>query len=587
MLLLKRMTQQLFAKPFIPHARFNIFVLMTHFFHFRSFCLLTLVAWLLSAPVYAQMLPATSAVGEAKPQSEPAPAADPLGRNNPRGTVTGYIQAVARGDYLKASQYLDINLKGIAKTKRDARSQQIAKRLQRILDQNGKMQANSLISEQPDGDDKDGLDPGVDNVGSFKLEGKTFPVFVEKTTTEEGARVWLFSSKTLDELPEEETERIISINTVLPVLLVENELWGVPLGHWLTMLVLMVVSYFVAKLLTMMLTSTLYFFWKQAESERHTGIIAAFALPIRIYVAVWIFVLSADKMGISIVVRQYFSNATVIVAGVSLLFLGWSLIDVFSSWCERYMLRHGNYGALSAVRFFKRSVKFLVIAIGIITTLDTIGLNVTTGLAAFGIGGIALALGAQKTVENLVGSLSVIFDQPVRVGDFCKVGDILGTIEEVGMRSTRIRTNERTLVTIPNGEFSSLRIENYNKRDKFWFHPTLGLRYETTPKQLRHVLRKLHEMLATHSQIEEETVRVRFLGFGADSLNIDIFAYVRAMDYNGFLEVQEGLNLQIMDIIDEAGTAFAFASRTVYITREKGLPTPAHHTSASAKHRSR
>src|SRR5690606_23005857 len=135
-----------------------------------------------------------------------------------------------------------------------------------------------------------------------------------------------------------------------------------------------------------------------------------------------------------------------------------------------------------------RAAKIAIVALGIIWILGAIGVDITTGLAALGIGGLALALGAQKTIENFVGSVTLITDQPIRVGDFCSVAGTTGTIEKIGMRSTRIRTLDRTVVTIPNGEFSSSKIENYAHRDRFWFHPVIGLRYETTPDQIRYLL---------------------------------------------------------------------------------------------------
>src|SRR5690606_25692885 len=138
----------------------------------------------------------------------------------------------------------------------------------------------------------------------------------------------------------------------------------------------------------------------------------------------------------------------------AILLLAWRLIDVIADGLLSRMTRRANMGALSAIMFFRRSLKVLLVALGTISVLDIIGFDVTTGLAALGIGGIAIALGAQKTVENLVGGLSLILDQPVRVGDFCKVGDTLGTIEQIGMRSTRIRTLDRTMVVIPNGDLS-------------------------------------------------------------------------------------------------------------------------------------
>lgn len=504
---------------------------------------------------------------ENKPQVSP----DSLGRSNPRGTILGYIDAMSKGYYEKAGQYFD--LREIPKNKRAEQGAKLAKILERVLDQKGSLEPGSLLSDGALGFEDDNLDKGVDEVGSFSLGGKTVSVLVERIERKEEGAIWLVSSRTLSELPSDVNgaPETFTIDQVLPKILVDNEWNGVPIGHWLAMFLLVVCVYLVAWLVTAVVTATIRLIWRETENQRPLGIIRAFTLPVRLYLAVWMFFLGAQEIGISIIVRQNFSSAMVVVAWVAILLLLWRLIDVFSDLGERRMTRRENLGGLSAVMFFRRSIKFVLIAVGIVTILDTVGFDVSTGLAALGIGGLALALGAQKTIENLVGSLTVIFDQPVRVGDFCKVGEILGTVEQIGMRSTRIRTLDRTLVTIPNGDFSAQSIENYTRRDRFWFHPTLGLRYETSPDQLRYLLVEIRAILYAHPRVDSETARVRFVEFGADALNVEVYAYVRERDYSNYLEVCEDLNLRIADIVEASGTGFAFPSQTVYLARDAGL----------------
>jgi MscS family membrane protein len=249
----------------------------------------------------------------------------------------------------------------------------------------------------------------------------------------------------------------------------------------------------------------------------------------------------------------------------------WLLIDTISSIGEDRLREREIFGGLSAVSFLKNSAKFALVVIAILIVFETLGFNVTAGIAALGVGGIALALGAQKTVENIVGGLSVVFDQPVSVGDFCKFGDTVGTVEKIGMRSTRIRTLGRTLVTIPNADFSSQLIENFAERDMFLFLTTLGLRYETSSDQMRYILVELRKILYAHPKVDPEPARVRFLGYGSDSLKVEIFAYIRVADWNEYLGVQEDINLRIAKVIEDSGSGFAFPSQTVYISQDQGL----------------
>jgi MscS family membrane protein len=177
------------------------------------------------------------------------------------------------------------------------------------------------------------------------------------------------------------------------------------------------------------------------------------------------------------------------------------------------------------------------------------------------VGGIAIALAAQKTIENFFGGVSVISDRPVSVGDFCKVGDRMGTIEDIGLRSTRIRTPDRTVVSVPNAQLSSMTLENFEKRDKMLFHVTLNLRRESTPDQVRVVLSSIAAILASHSSVEPGALPVRFIGVGTYSLDIEIFNYVLTRDGDEFLKTQQDLLLKILDAVKDAGTALALPTQ--------------------------
>jgi MscS family membrane protein len=163
-------------------------------------------------------------------------------------------------------------------------------------------------------------------------------------------------------------------------------------------------------------------------------------------------------------------------------------------------------------------------------------------LAGLGVGGIAVALAAQKTLENVIGGVFLIFDEVVHVGDSLTVGDTLGAVDDIGLRSTRIRTLDRTMVSVPNGQIANLSIENLSARDKFWFHPILRLRFDTTSPQMHALLDGIRNLLAGSSLVESNSIRVRFLDFGSSSLDVEVFAYVLARDWNQLLEIQEKLS---------------------------------------------
>jgi MscS family membrane protein len=226
---------------------------------------------------------------------------------------------------------------------------------------------------------------------------------------------------------------------------------------------------------------------------------------------------------------------------------------------------------ISMVQLGRKLSKIMAVTFGTLVIFYIAGINIAAVLTGLGIGGIAIAFAAQKTLENLFGGIMIISDQPVRVGDFCRAGDYLGTVENIGLRSTRIRTLKRTVVSVPNGQLALMNLENFTMRDKIWFHHTLHLRYETTADQLRYTLAEIRKMLYEHSKVESSSARTRLVRLGNSSLDLEVFAYVLETEYESFLHIQEDLLLRIMDIVEESGSGFAFPSQTTYFAGDGGL----------------
>ncbi|HET8884915.1 MAG TPA: mechanosensitive ion channel family protein [Salinimicrobium sp.] len=516
-------------------------------------------------PVSAQVVPESHE--DATEPEVPEFAEDSLGRRNPRGTIIGFFNAVEDQNYIRASNFLNLSDVG----KNDVEGERIVQSLQRLLDSDGNILPYPAISDELTGKTDDDLPPGIDRVGTVKIDDENIELFLEETKGPEGEPIWLFSAETVKSIAAIKAEEVLLIEQILPEFL-ENTYWGgVSVGQWLFLLILIAISYWVSWGLIWILLFLIPKMWKKSRTEPTKGIVTAFALPIRIYLAVWLYVLFSQELGISIIVRQSLSGITIIIGFVAILILLWRLTDFLGDFSRRRMVLKGNASGVSIVLFLKRAAKIAIVIFGIIAILGIIGVDVTTGLAALGIGGLALALGAQKTIENFVGSVTLITDQPVRVGDFCKVGDTTGTVERIGMRSTKIRTNERTIVTIPNGQFSSEKIENFAHRDRFLFSIKMGLRYETSPDQLRYVLIEVRSLLYGHPKVSPDPARIRFTEYGSSSLNLEIFSYISTLSFDEYLEVKEDLLLRIMDIIVAAGTDFAFPSQTLYFAKDTGI----------------
>ena len=222
-------------------------------------------------------------------------------------------------------------------------------------------------------------------------------------------------------------------------------------------------------------------------------------------------------------------------------------------------------GARSLLPLGARVGKVLILIVGVVAMLSELGYHVTSLVAGLGIGGLAIALAAQKTLENLFGAFSIGADQPFREGDFVRIEDTVGTIETIGLRSTRVRTLDRTLVSYPNAKLAEMRLESFAARDRLRLSCTIGLLYATSEVQMREVLAGFERVLRAHPRIWPDVVVVRFVGFGDSSLNVDVMAWFQTTDWGEFQTMRQDVLLGFMEVVERAGTGFAFPTRTVHL----------------------
>ena len=522
---------------------------------FRSlFCLL-----LMAAPVAAQAQLLTK---PATPAAAPAPH-DELDRDTPRGTIMGLVDSISKEDWPGASAYFDMSF--LPKAQQRSKGAELARQMGTLLNAGGFILPNALVSDDPGGKVDDNLDPDVDKVGALRTGKQSDDLLLHLVRQPGGTSLWLVAPQTLRPIPAmiEEIQPPL-VNGFLPQTLIDRKFWSVPVGHWLALFVTAAAAYLAMWLVTTVIRLIVHAAVRRTRLADRINVFDALELPVRMYLGVWVFIFASRYLGISALARQHFSSLVVIAGWLSLVLFIWRFIDIAADRTQQHMSRKGKLGMFSVISFIRRAAKFIFIAVAGIVILGTFGVDIRTFIAALGIGGIALALGAQKTVENFVGSLMLVFDQPVRLGDYCQIGTIAGTVEDIGMRSTRLRTNDRTIVTIPNGDFSSQKIENFSRRDRYLFNPVLQLRYDTAPDQVRWLLVKLRELLFAHPMVSNDPARVRFTKFDVNSMNLEFFAYIVAPAFDDFMEAQEDLLLRILDLIAEAGTALAFNTHLGY-----------------------
>jgi len=428
------------------------------------------------------------------------------------------------------------------------------------------------VSNDPDGSPDDDLRPGRDRLGGVPLGEQEVPILLERIAAD-GKRVWRFAAVTVAAIPElYEAHGYGPLGRYLPDFFFDYRVLEIQLWQWGALFVLLVLAAVLSWLLSSVATTVLRAVLHRGRASTLERIVAVVTGPARLAIGVAIFSAGKHLLGLAIAVRSLLGAIEDFVFIVAITWATLRVVDVFADVVENELRERNQASAVTLLPPARKTIKAFAFVLAGLAILDSFGFNVTAVLAGLGVGGIAVALAAQKTLENLFGGITLYADRPVRVGDFCRFGDKLGTVEEIGIRSTRVRTLDRTLVTVPNAEFSNLHLENYTSRDRIWYHPRIGLRYETTPDQIRWILVEIRRMLYAHPRVNPDPARIRFVGFGAYSLDLDIFDYVAATDYGEYLEIAEDLNLRIMDIVERAGSSFAFPSQTTYI--EEGDPLP-------------
>jgi MscS family membrane protein len=477
-------------------------------------------------------------------QTPAAPVKDPLGRETPQQAITRFLEACHSRDYTKASRYLDLRRLPAATSAKTGL--ELAQQLEDLLDDTPFDIAS--LSREPEGDQDDELPEGFQQLEKINVEGKVVDLQLQRVELRPGLNVWLVSAGSISLIPL--AHQIVAetpFEKKLPQQLVTFELFDTPVWRWIALLLLAVAVWLLATLVSWVVTLGI---------KRIPGA-EALAGPLRLCLWSAAFRLAVELAPPATLAHLYVERGLAFTFFIGLAWLLAVMVDLVADRWQARLDPRIQAVSFSVLPLGRQVLKLSLFLIAILTVISAWGYNTSTILAGLGVGGLAVALAAQKTIENLFGGVSVIGDRPVLVGDTCRFGDRTGTIMHIGLRSTRIRTPERTIISVPNAQFSSMALENISGRDKIWFHPTLNLRRDTTSAQLTDVLASISQVLAGHENVETGKIPVRFVGVGSYSLDIDVSAYIKTSDYDEFLANQQELLLQILQAVEKAGTALA------------------------------
>lgn len=503
-------------------------------------------------PLVAQSV---SSLFTGQKSTAPAPApSDPLKRSNPRSAIYALLEACHDENFTLASQYLD--LRGIPAGQRGTAGPERAKELCSLLDRNPQFEVDQL-SSSPQGDLEDGLAPDLDNLAVFSLKGQRINLQVQREVNQ-GINVWLVSAASVAKIPQLNALAAESaFEKKLPEPLVRITFIDTPLWSWIALVLLAVLLSLVSRVLSRVVIAIATPIIKRYAPTLQTYRLEAFTEPLRLLLSAAVFRACMEFAAPSALLRNYLLNLIALVVVLGLTSLAMRIVDVISDQVTSRFDPRQRALSYSVIPLFVRFVKICLLCIAVLIVLEKWGYPTSTIIAGVGVGGLAVALAAQKTLENLFGSISVIMDRPVLVGDFCKFGTQVGTVEDIGLRSTRIRTLDRTVVTIPNAQFSTMTLENYARRDRMWFHPILQLRRDTTPEQIQQMMDAITGILEDHPMVNLGTVPVRFTAIAQQSFDLEVFAYVSTADWDEFLKVQSELLLKILEAASRLGIGFA------------------------------
>jgi MscS family membrane protein len=501
---------------------------------------------------------------------QPAPASgsivviDPLGRNTPSNSVLGFLKAATSGDYNIAAQYLQMSV-----ARRQSEGEQTATKLKYVLD--NAFVGNYSRFNQPEGTPQEGVALGHQKLGTMSAGDVEADLDLVRVSDPSAGKIWLISADTLGKLPElYDQAKARQVESKLPAVLVKHQLGGMPLWQWLALLVATPVAAGLGWLILFVMEIPLRW-WARRRGRLDVANWRSVSGPAWLLAGTLIHQVFVVYLRMPLLLRHYYFQITSTALILSAVWIVWRVVRWSLYRVRIRALAHGLAGTGSLMLLGERILKAVIFVLGVLAVLGNLGFNMSTALAGLGIGGLAIGFGAQKTIENLFGGVSVLADEVFRVGDVCRFGDRTGVVEDIGLRSTRIRTDERTLLAIPNGTVAVINLENLSRRDKILFKTNLSLRWETRADHLRFILSEVRRLLYSHPKVESNTVRVRLIDVAGAAPTVEIFAYVLTQDFNEFAAVREDVLLRIMDIVDDSGSGLALPAQTLYLGRDPGL----------------
>jgi MscS family membrane protein len=501
---------------------------------------------------------ATETVAVAVPVNANKGPEDALNRGTPRGSAIGFLEACSKFDFEKAAEYLD--LRNLPPDVEMLGGPELARQLNHILSRSVWLDDYS-VSDNPQGAKGDNLPDYRDQLVVIKTkDGDEHPIWLQKVRRGDGEQIWKVSNRSVALVPELYDEFSFSpaVERIRKWFPEDSSFLGVEAFKWFIMLCVAAICWPLLWLLGVMLSRL----FSSPKKEIYPLVRKVFTGPMVLIAILITEGIVLNELGAGAYAQMIMDANT--LGTIAIVWFFWAVINLFKKFKQNKLLERDRPGAAKLLQPMTTLLKLLIVIFGLLFWLNNVGINITTVLAGLGVGGLAVALALQKPIEDMMGALTIFSQAPIRVGDLCKYGNVHGIVEDIGLRTTRVRTLTNTVVSIPNSRIAYTEVENLSYREKIRYWPTLRLRYDTSARQIAEIRDRITELLLGHEQVHDDPVRTRFTDFDEDAILIKVHCFLKTTDFSTSLEIGEELNLAIMEIVQKAGARFALPGRSIY-----------------------
>ena len=483
---------------------------------------------------------------------------DNLGRDTPQSSFIGFLQHTEKFDFKGASQYID--MRNLPRAVREHSAEELTRQLDFVI-KRGMIINIDHLSKKVTGQVVDGLPDYRDELGHLVSEDGEQVLYMQRVPGLNDTFIWKVSNATIAIVPQlydyfSYPDWVEDIRERLPQ---DSGFLGVELFKW----VIVIGAALIAAPFFWLIGFALSWLFSKPGSPLHLQVRRLFTWPLTLLAVMLVTGKLLKELGLGATAQALIETKTLMTLVV--VWVVFSLIDLVRARRREIFIAQGRSDAHILGRPMANALKLFILLIAVLVWLSNTGIDITTLLAGLGVGGVALALALQKPIEDLLGAISIYSQQPIVTGDLCKYGNTLGRIEEIGLRTTRIRTLNDTLVSVPNCIIAHGAIENYTARKKMLYHPSLPLRYDTTAEQMQTIIDEISEMASEHDAVISKSVRIRFTEFVENSMIIKSRIYVDTSDFSTYLQVVTELNMGIMKIVQDNGAHFAQGAKTVML----------------------